>query len=443
LDPHRGVTIGIAHNQKLIGIGVRSSDVPWQEAPSSYPMTAVWVDAAGDELSRVPLHVSLESSAFDSIDGAPGSSRRLAHLHVPARATSVAILGASHLVINPFVAEQGIEAVVRRAPYDIEPREGLRWRNAPLAVSNSVLVRPDNLAALRAEERTARIEAQVRLEPVVEPREAIVPRTLTPLPPVLRRPLFARAGLAPGAPLPRNGWMLLPPSPGGAQVVIPDTGELDLLFSAEPERLGEQWALRSGEVSWLTSPLTVQSGRRRVAMTPGPLWLSHDGLGAGGRLLVKASSPSAGSLLKRQSFYALDPGKGMEFVFERRPRELLAVVVAVASRGAPRDLVIEHTLDGGKGAELDDRFYRRTTDVRATHALGARDLEPALLWSEPFDTSSEPLPDRLGRVLIQLGDDLEVGRHRLALRNRNGLGPQARNRQWVRAVLVGRVLRHP
>jgi hypothetical protein len=215
------------------------------------------------------------------------------------------------------------------------------------------------------------------------------------------------------------------------------------LYLADADRLGETWAVQVDGRAVQQGTLAFRSGEQRLALTSGVVKLSAEGLGPGGLFLVQGAPKGGGVIVKRQSFYALDRGGRLDFDFQRRPSELLTLIVMVATAGGNADLELIHSIDGGRDKGRLDHFYHRTTEYAGRHRLRTGEQGEALIWSEPFETHGKALPDRLGRVVIPLGDDLAPGPHRVTLQHPGNSDGTGRNRYWVRAVLVGRVLGDP
>ena len=436
------VTLGVAPGQSRAGLSVRSV-APQPEVALQRSVRVVWQDAKQVELSRAELRVSLEHSAFEQIDGMPVTERQLAHLHVPSGAARLLIFGAEDLVLTPFVQEPGVMEVRHRPPYDQPPPEGLKWLHAPLDIKDWALIRPDDEPLLRRAGRTAMLRSQIRLEPSASEDAAIAARTLESRADALQRPIFVPTTYSPQYTFPEHAWVLLSADRPEREVSVPEAGELSTLYLADGDRLGEPWAVRIDGTAVPQGTLAFRSGVRRLALAPGAVKLSTEGLGPGGLLLVQGAPKGGGVIVKRQSFYALDRGSRLDFGFQRRPRELLTLVVTLATEGGNADLELIHSIDGGRDSGRLDHFYHRTTELTGQHRLRTGAQGEALIWSEPFETQGKALPDRLGRVIVPLGDDLAAGPHRLTLQHPGKSDAAGRNRYWVRAVLVGRVLGDP
>ncbi len=436
------VTLGVAPGQSRAGLSVRSV-APQAEVAVQRSVRVVWQDAKQVELSRAELRSSLEPSAFEQIEGLPVTERQLAQLHVPSGAAQLLIFGAEDLVLTPFVQEPGVMEVRYRPPYDQLPPEGLRWLHAPLDIKDWALVRPDNEPLLRQAGRTALLRSQIRLEPSASEDAAIASRTLESRADALKRPVFAPTTYSPQYAFPDYAWVLLSADRPEREVSVPEAGELSILYLADGDRLGEKWSVRVDGSAVHQGTLAFRSGGRRLALAPGVVKLSAEGLGPGGLLLAQAAPQGGGVIVKRQSFYALDRGGRLDFDFRRKPNELLTVVVMLATEGGNADVELIHRIDGGRDDGRSNHFYHRTTEYAGRHRLRTGEQGEALIWSEPFETRGKTLPDRLGRVSIPLGDDLGAGPHRVTLQHPGSSDGTGRNRYWVRAVLVGRVLGDP
>jgi hypothetical protein len=459
LHPEEAIVLGLGPGQPRLGLSVRSRGVPDARAlapeclapdaartatsATERNVRATWHDAAGAEVSRSDLRFPLRLSCFERIDGLPASERALGHLHVPERASELRLFGEEDLVVSPFVPEPGVEEVVLSPPYDLPPPLGLRWRHAPTELKDWAVIRPDNDAALRSAGRTASLQAQVRLAPIEEADPAVAPRTLEPLGEALSRPVFSPTTYSAKYPFPDYGWVIASTERPEREVVVPSSGTLQVLYLADTERLGQPWSVLAADAPTYSGPLAFRSGARQLELPPGNVRLSFEGLGAGGLLFAQAAPAGGGAIVRRQTFHALDPGSSLHFEFRRRENELLAVSVTVATPGGNASVQLEHAVDAGRTEERAGHFYRRTSQYEGRHALRTGAEGHALIWSEPFAPDAKALPDRLGRVIIPLGDDLSVGSHRLRLRHPAKGNPVGGNRYWVRAVLVGRVLGHP
>ncbi len=459
LHPEEPITLGLGPGQPRIGFSVRSKGVPEARAlapecqgtgtprpltrPTERHIRATWHDAAGAELSRSDLRLYLRLSCFERIDGLPASERALAHLHVPARASELRLFGDADLVVSPFVPEPGVEEIVLSPPYDLPPPIGLRWRHAPTELKDWAVIRADNDAALRSAGRIGSLQAQVRLSPVEEADPAVAPRTLEPSGEALSRPVFSPTTYSTRYPFPDYGWVMLSEERPERDIVVPSSGVVQGLYLADIERLGQVWTVLSAGTPNYSGPLAFRSGTRQLELPPGQVRLGFEGLGPGGLLFAQAAPAGGGVIVRRQTFHALDPGRSLQFEFRRREGELLAVAVTIATPGGNANIELEHAVDQGRTEDRAAQFYRRTSQYAAEHALRTGAEGQALIWSEPFTADARTLPDRLGRLVIPLGDDLTVGSHRLRLRHRPGGNPAGGKRYWVRAVLVGRVLGLP
>lgn len=439
LDPVTPLVIGVAPGQTRTGLSVRSTRVARGEEVDR--VRVVWQGADQRELGSVELRLRFEPSLFERLDEQPVTEKQIAQLHVPPGAQQLLVFGAPHLLLSPFVEEPGVEQVSYLPPFDQLPPEGLSWVHAPMDVKDWALIRPDNEAALRAANRTAKLHAQIRLEPNVIEDAAILPRTLEPTSEALSRPVFTPTTYTPRYPFPDNGWVMLNSARPERAVSVPEPGEVSTLYLADTDRLGQEFAVLAGSEAVFRGTLAFRSGAHRLELTPGVVELGTQGLGNGGLLLVQAPPATAGVILRRQTFYALERGGRLDFAFRRSETELLTVVVMVVTERGRAHVALEHAIDGGTQKGRLDHFYHRTSEYRGRHEVRTGELGEALVWSEPFGSpGTEALPDRLGRAIIRLGDDLGAGAHRLTVRHPEGSERTGRNRYWVRAVVVGRVL---
>lgn len=439
LDPDAPLVIGVAPGQLRTGLSVRSTQTA--RAQETDQVRVVWQDAAQTELSSVLLRLSFEPSLFERVDDQPVTEKQIAQLHVPPGAQRLLVFGADHLLLSPFVEEPGVEQVSYLPPFDQPPPEGLSWVHAPMNVKDWALIRPDNEAALRLANRTAKLHAQIRLEPNVIEDAVLLPRTLEPTREALSRPVFTPTTYSPRYPFPDNAWVMLSGDRPERVVTVAEPGEVSTLYLADTDRLGQQFAVLAGMEPVHQGTLAFRSGAHRLELTPGVVELGTRGLGSGGLLLVQAPPATAGVILKRQTFYALERGRRLDFGFTRGEAELLTVVVMVVTEGGGARVALEHAIDGGSQRGRLDHFYHRMSEYGGRHEVRTGELGEALIWSEPFGApGAEALPDRLGRAIIRLGDDLGAGAHRLTVRHPGGPEQRGRNRYWVRAVVVGRVL---
>lgn len=440
LDPVQPMVLGVAPGQPRLGLSVRSLRAGGERAEGR--LRVLWQNGRGEQLSSEEFELSFGPSQFEHVDGEEVSERELLQLHVEPAAERALIVGDEDLLATPFVPEPGVEESVMTPPFDAEPPEGLRWRYAPLDIKDWALIRPDDEEELRRSGRELSVQCQLRLEPTGREGIPIAPRTLEPRGQPLSRPVFVPTTYSPRYPFPDNGWVLFEAQRSARDVVIAPPGELSILYVADAERLGQSWSLRSSTDTVYAGPLYLRSGARRLELPLGEQHLEVEGLGARGLLLAQAAPRGGGVILRRQTFYALDRGRQLDFDFLLRPGELASLYVTIATEGQNADVTLAHAIDGGRPVERAKHFRHRMTDFERVQQLRTGALGEALIWSEPFSSREVALPDRLGRALVTLGDDLLPGPHRLTLRHPPG-GAAARNRYWVRAVLVGRVLGHP
>lgn len=439
LHPAEPMTLDIAPGQPRLGLNLRCLGTGQR---TERELRIAWKSSAGAELGGESFTPAFEPSLFErAADQAVSESLSL-ELYVPPKAERVLVFGDEDLIAMPFVPEPGVEENIRTPPFDREPPEGLHWRNAPFDVKDWSWIRPENASELARASREVTVVSQVRLERDAVSGPPIAPRTLEPRGDALSRPVFAPTTYAAKYGFPDNGWVLLDAQRPVRNVVVPPSGELSILYVADADRLGEAWSLSASAQPLHAGTLSLRSGTRRFELTPGEVRLGVEGLGASGVLLAQAAPSDGSVIVRRQTFYALRPGETLDFDFQRRPLELGTIAVTIATEGRNADVQLAHAIDAGRPLARASYFRHRATDYGRVHELRTGALGEALIWSEPFGPRAVALPDRLGRLFIPLGDDLPPGPHRLTLRHPGGRGP-ARNRYWVRAVLVGRVLGQP
>jgi hypothetical protein len=152
-------------------------------------------------------------------------------------------------------------------------------------------------------------------------------------------------------------------------------------------------------------------------------------------LWLQAVPAAGGTVFRSQRAYRLSAGQDLTLRFERRPGELLALLVTVASETKGRPFELSYEVDPGRTLTQGNRLYRRLTLGRGVLTGQTGSAGPALIWEASSGPLGEnPLPHGVAQVRIPLGDDLGVGTHQLRLRfTANGSSPL-----WVRAVTVGR-----
>ena len=205
-----------------------------------------------------------------------------------------------------------------------------------------------------------------------------------------------------------------------------------LQYRADEERLGQNLVVELDGRQVLDQRLIARRAQVRIPAPAGVHELALRGLGATGLALVDAAPAGGAEVVRRQTVYEVTSRRDVGFELERRPGELLALMVEVATADGPAPFRVSFKIDDGEVDAVRGRFFTRMTTFEGT-VTGRTGGERAAFW-EAESRVDERWPAGLGQARIQLGDDLAVGRHRIALR-----ALDAGRSYWIRLVTVGRV----
>ena len=286
--------------------------------------------------------------------------------------------------------------------------------------------------------RIVKVRVQPRIETLASGLgERVAERVLEPVGHPIVRHVLRPSWYARGATVPQTAWLrLVPPEQGVLQQKVrARDAAVRLTYRVKPDTLGRVVRVDVPGREPTLHRVVSTVGELRFGVLPGTTDVSIDGLGSSDEAWMSAVPSEGGRIYRTQQICELPVGRTLAFRFDRRPGELLAILVFVVSESTSRQFEFNYDIDPGKKWEMGQRLYRRLTE-RSGSIHGA--VEPSnrvLIWEaerEPMPTGT--LPHAMGVVRIPLGDDLRPGDHKIQLAFTTKVGPPL----WVRAVLVGR-----
>jgi hypothetical protein len=250
------------------------------------------------------------------------------------------------------------------------------------------------------------------------------------------RRFFRKGYHALNSPFPENGWMLLGKQP--LEASVPSAGrraeQVEVLYRATPSALGGQLELRDASASLYTQKLLFSTGRFTVATKAGAKQLSLSGLGAEGLAFARVEPVKGGSIYQQQRFYELTAGRPLGFRFERRPGELLSILVFVASDDESRAFRLGYRFAGTERRIQLGRAVHRLTTLEGGLS-GETKERPGFFWDSVLVEQANNQLDHTGRVRVAVGDDLKPGWYEFRLTAEEAVGAGS---LWARAVVAGR-----
>jgi hypothetical protein len=432
LDPDRPVLFRLAPGQTRLGLNVRGLvSGKGAEAPVSVTLQS----ADGPAFALEPFEATLAASLFDRVGLERVSVARNAVVTLPPGVTRIRVYGRKGGLVSGWVPEPGISVDRVETEYAVPLEPGEVWRHAPCIEKTAAAIRAENDAELDREGRIARLEAQVRIEPLQTTGPALVERVVRPLGDALTRLAFMPVTFT-ATMSPADLWTLLPDKAVELQVPaerVPGAGFM-LQYRAPPAALGAELSLEvDGHTEQRSMIVTgtgelkasVPRGRRRVGISGPP------------GLVAFAAAPRAagGRAFRRQLVHELAPGRPLDFELTRAADELVSVFADVVREAGPGTVRLTYAIDPGKPPPVPVRLYRRLTALSGELAVDALDSVRGRVWEADVPASGAPLPHAVGKLRIVLGDDLEPGRHVLRLSAAAGAGTL-----WVRVVVAGRRL---
>jgi hypothetical protein len=452
LDRRSAVVVSVAPSQPWAGFDVRS------ELPPGVPLRALefdaqWTDERGLPLARLTYRARAERSSFERLNTLAVTDLATVRLRVPDGAHRLELYGESHLALAPFVPEPEVHVAVRSPPYDLEPPQGQVWRYTPQALSPITGVRPDNLSELRMQGRELVLYEQVRLEPIEGRGNRIVPRVLKPVERTTERALLSWVADAAVGSVATNlapTWVVLSSAEPESRLrfeaasrtltgVKDAAAEFEWTLLAPKTALGETWAVSVDGEPLIEQELAFTTARGNQLIVQGEHQVQLQA--SPGVLLAVRAKPLGGitqgptppTAYKQQSVVQVPERSGLTFPFRREPGELLSLVVVLAVQGETAAANAQYAIDRGR-PRTHDSFFHRETEPGAIAPITFGQHGRGLIWDADNGGRGKS-PDGLARLVIALGDDLEVGHHTLTL---NVSGLRGKDRAWVRAVAVGR-----
>lgn len=428
------VSFAMLPGQTMMGFSARVALTGRESSAVGGWFEVEWLGSQGETLVRGKVQFRAKRSLFDTLEGAPLTDAERGRLRVPKGAQTFRLRGITSTLLSIDTDEPGVERSVLEPTYAMDLAEEVAFKNAPFTEKTWTVLRPDNADELERNERAPRVHAQVRIEDKTPRGQTLAERSLPPVNVVQSRYVFAPTTYSPRFEFPANAWTQLDEK--DRWVVVPAEGRLDVVYMADPEKLGETWGLSaSGEQRWSTR-LTTPGGRAIANLSPGPQPLRTWGLGRAGTVMVQAPPRAGGKIFKRHKNYALTPTGRLRFKIERDLGELVSVVLIVTTLDANQDVLLSYRLRSqtAERPQPEPWLYRRQTALEGQLQLRTGVRGRALVWSAEGRTTTTTLPDRVGSVTIPLGDDLRPGARILELRQHGG----AAETIWVRAVAARR-----
>ena len=316
-------------------------------------------------------------------------------------------------------------------PYRAAPLTTTVWRYAPHTSRGWLPLRADNHAEL-SPERTAKLAAQIRLEPAPERQtpdlaaEALVPSGRHERQIVLER--IAPDGVARALAHWTEGdhTRLDPGRPRRLDLSASPT-RAQIRYWADRGALGATAAIVvDGEV---VRTETIRSSRGTWDLPPrlrGVHQVAVRTRAGGVRLLIdRPPRDGGGDLIALRTLYELRRAAKVRVAKRSRPLALDAIVYT-SSPDADPAASVEIAIDGGAPRRVEGVALAQWTRATATVALPAGDRDPILGFADAAGRGR--LYPRL--VVIPLGDDLPAGTHTVELR------PSAAARGWVRFFVL-------
>jgi hypothetical protein len=434
LDPAVPVRMRMAPGQRAFGVTLRAM----LDEKAAYGTVDLSVSYDGTERRYLPPWVvDLSPSPYESADGGRVTESRIVLVSPPPGVTDVLLTGSRSTLVALWTDEPGV-SMDRLAPaYDLplEPEEV--WRYAPKLEQTFAAIRPSNDEPLDADGRPVRVVVQPRIESLESGRgQRIAERTLEPVGGVVQRHLYRPLRYVPGPPVPAEAWTRLDPEhPGESTRILASDTTARLLYRVPAEALGQSMAVLIDGSLVLEHALLSTAGQVTFALGRGPHLLSLAGIERADEMWLRAVPAAGGTVFKSQRTYRLSAEQGLTLRFERRPGELLALLVTVASEQRGRRFELSYEVDPGRPPTSGNRLYRRLTRSRGVLTGQTGSAGRGLIWEAVAGPlGKDPLPHGVAQARIPLGDDLRVGTHRLQLRfTARGGAPL-----WVRAITVGR-----
>lgn len=438
LDPSSPVRVRIARQQPMVGITLRALVEETGESTTNAELRVAYV---GESPGRwpPPYVVDLASSQYESTDVGPVTESRVVLVRPPRDVQEIELAGPRWTILSVWTEEPGVRTEVLDARYDVPLDETQVWRHAPAIERNSTTIRPTNEAQLEADGRIVRVAVQPRIEaPGPGPGERIAERVALPLGHPIARHVLRPSWYARGTPVPETAWTRLETTTAGTQrrSVLTGKAQIRLAYRTTPDRLGRVVRVEVAGREPSLERILSTVGELTFGALPGETNVAIEGLLPTDEAWLSAVPSTGGRVYTSQRVYELPRDKSLTLRFERRPGELLALLISLASEKTSGQFEVSYQIDPGQQEETGQRVYRRLTQMSGVLRGELNSARRVLIWeSDRKPAPNGPLPHALGVVRIPLGDDLRPGIHRVRLTfNSAQSGPL-----WVRAVTAGRV----
>jgi len=423
------IRYSVLPGQRRIGITVRAELDTARQAQGWAKLAVEWRGAA-EAVESFTEQLRLERSDYEVAGDASVTDRRTVLLRPPEGATELRIMGSQSTLVSVWTDEPGVDEDRIAPEYDAPLEEGYVWRYAAYDQRTIAVLRPDGDDG----SQMVGVTVQARIEPLTSRGKAIVARPLLPRGLPISRQLLRPIWYGARGAFPPPYWT--PLRDGTSRLHVASNGprgrRMILQYRADEERLGQDLVVELDGRQVLDQRLIARRAQVRIAAPAGVHTLVLRGLGATGLALVDSAPAGGAEVVRRQTVYEVTSKRDAMFDLERRPGEILALMVEVATEDGPAPFRVSFQIDDGDVDAVRGRFFTRMTTFEGT-LTGRTGGEHAVFW-EVETRGSERWPVGLGQARIQLGDDLGVGRHRIALR-----ALDAGRSYWIRLVTVGRV----